>query len=81
MRILDCKSPICKEIAKDAPKIIDFLCEDCESHFSAVKTYLDAGFLPVLLDDPESDHAARWDKVRADLSYPAVTYVTPDALA
>lgn len=42
MRILDCKSPICKEIAKDAPKIIDFLCEDCESHFSAVKTYLDA---------------------------------------
>ena len=42
MRILDCKSPICREIAKDAPKIIDFLCEDCESHFSAVKTYLDA---------------------------------------
>lgn len=42
MRILDCKSPICKEIAKDAPKIIDFLCEDCENHFSAVKTYLDA---------------------------------------
>ena len=48
---------------------------------AAVKTYLDAGFLPVLLDDPESDHAARWDKVRADLSYPAVTYVTEGALA
>ncbi|MDO5123947.1 MAG: histidine--tRNA ligase [Eubacteriales bacterium] len=44
MRILDCKSPICKEIAKDAPKIIDYLCEDCKDHFEKVKTYLeDAG--------------------------------------
>ncbi len=42
MRILDCKSPICKEIAKDAPKIIDFLCEDCQEHFKKVKAYLDA---------------------------------------
>ena len=42
---------------------------------AAVKTYLDAGFLPVLLNDPESDHAVRWDKVRADLSYPPVQYV------
>ena len=24
MRILDCKSPVCKDIAKDAPKILDF---------------------------------------------------------
>ena len=29
MRILDCKSPVCKEIAANAPKITDFLCEDC----------------------------------------------------
>ena len=42
---------------------------------AAVKTYLDAGFLPVMLNDPESDHAARWDKVRESLSYPAVEYV------
>lgn len=42
---------------------------------AAVKTYLDAGFLPVLLNDPESDHAVRWDKVRADLSYREVEYV------
>ena len=48
---------------------------------AAVKTYLDAGFLPVLLDDPESDHAARWDKVRETLSYPAVRYLTEDELA
>ena len=42
---------------------------------AAVKTYLDAGFLPVLLNDPESDHATRWDKVRETLSYPTVEYV------
>lgn len=41
MRILDCKSDICKEIAKDAPKITDYLCDECETHFNAVKTYLD----------------------------------------
>lgn len=41
MRILDCKSPVCKDIAKDAPKIIDYLCEDCQEHFTKVKSYLD----------------------------------------
>lgn len=42
MRILDCKSPVCSEIAKGAPKIIDYLCDDCSAHFEKVKGYLDA---------------------------------------
>ena len=42
MRILDCKSPVCSEIAKDAPKITDYLCDECKEHFSAVQKYLDA---------------------------------------
>lgn len=42
MRILDCKSPVCSEIAKDAPVVLDFLCEECEEHFKAVQKYLDA---------------------------------------
>ena len=29
MRILDCKSPICSEIAKGAPVILDYLCQEC----------------------------------------------------
>lgn len=41
MRILDCKSPICKEIAEGAPAIIDYICEDCSNHFESVKKYLD----------------------------------------
>lgn len=42
MRILDCKSSVCSEIAKDAPKVTDFLCDDCKAHFDAVQNYLKA---------------------------------------
>ena len=41
MRILDCKSPVCKEICEGAPAIIDYICEDCSAHFESVKKYLD----------------------------------------
>lgn len=40
MRILDCKSPVCSEIAQGAPVVLDYLCDDCEEHFEAVKKYL-----------------------------------------
>ncbi len=40
MRILDCKSPVCSKIAADAPKILDYLCDDCRAHFDAVQQYL-----------------------------------------
>ena len=42
MRILDCKSPQCQEVAKGAPKITDYLCEDCRAHFQKVQEYLTA---------------------------------------
>lgn len=42
MRILDCKSPICSEIAENAPKVTDFLCDECRDHFEKVQTYLTA---------------------------------------
>lgn len=42
MRILDCKSPVCSKIAADAPKILDYLCDDCRAHFDAVQQYLNA---------------------------------------
>ena len=40
MRLLDCKSPICKEIAKNAPTTVDFLCDDCRAHFDTLKDIL-----------------------------------------
>ncbi len=42
MRILDCKSPVCSEIAKDAPVVLDYLCDECKEHFEEVKKYLRA---------------------------------------
>lgn len=41
MRILDCKSPICSKIAEGAPKITDYLCDECREHFEQVQRYLD----------------------------------------
>ena len=40
MRILDCKSPICHEIAQGAPVVIDYLCDECKNRFEKVKEYL-----------------------------------------
>lgn len=42
MRILDCKSPVCSGIAKDAPVILDYLCNECSEHFEKLKSYLSA---------------------------------------
>lgn len=42
MRILDCKNPECKELAKAAPVITDYLCPDCRAHFEKVQEYLTA---------------------------------------
>jgi len=50
MRILDCKSSVCGEIAAGAPKNIDYLCEECQSHFSVVQQYLQAMDIPAHLN-------------------------------
>lgn len=42
MRILDCKSPVCSEIAAKAPVVLDYLCDDCKQHFEQVKAHLNA---------------------------------------
>lgn len=42
MRILDCKNSECAEVAKGAPHILDYLCDDCRAHFEKVKACLDA---------------------------------------
>jgi histidyl-tRNA synthetase len=42
LRILDCKVEGCQLIAKNAPKITDYLCEECKTHYESVKKYLKA---------------------------------------
>lgn len=41
LRILDCKSEICQDIGKDAPKLLDYICDDCREHFEKFKACLD----------------------------------------
>ncbi len=37
LRVLDCKNPKCREQVEDAPSIQEHLCEECDTHFSAVQ--------------------------------------------
>lgn len=41
LRILDCKSPICKEISENAPSIMEYLCDECSEHFNELRCGLD----------------------------------------
>ncbi|MCC3145355.1 histidine--tRNA ligase [Halanaerobium sp. Z-7514] len=41
LRVLDCKNQSCQAVIKDAPKITEHLCEECELHFSEVQSFLD----------------------------------------
>ncbi len=50
LRILDCKCPECKEIAKGAPVVLDFLCDDCRTHFEGLKQRLAAMEIPYTID-------------------------------
>ena len=50
MRLLDCKSPEDREIAKDAPVILDYLCEECSEHFAKLKKYLDNAGIAYTVD-------------------------------
>ena len=40
LRILDCKSEICQELGKDAPRLLDYICDDCREHFESFKKAL-----------------------------------------
>lgn len=42
MRILDCKEEGCKKELADAPALLDYICEDCATHFEKVKEKLNA---------------------------------------
>ena len=40
LRIFDCKIETCREAAKTFPKITDYLCQECEDHFTRFCDYL-----------------------------------------
>jgi len=42
LRIFDCKQEGCRETIAGAPLILDYICDDCDSHFKEVQRNLDA---------------------------------------
>jgi len=46
MRVLDCKVASCQTQLNDAPEMIDHLCEACDTHFSGLKSGLNALAVP-----------------------------------
>ena len=50
LRLLDCKNPDCHEIAKDAPKTIEHLCESCDAKFKMLTASLEAMGIDYVVD-------------------------------
>ncbi|MDR0853648.1 MAG: histidine--tRNA ligase [Clostridiales Family XIII bacterium] len=50
MRILDCKSPVCQDIAKGAPVMLDYLCDECKDDFESLKVNLQAAKIEYEVD-------------------------------
>lgn len=50
LRVLDCKEEKCKAIVKDAPVILDCLCDECRDHFERLQALLKAQGIPFSID-------------------------------
>jgi len=50
LRILDCKEEKCQRIIRQAPQMMDHLCEECKKHFKEVLEFLDEIDLPYNLN-------------------------------
>ena len=50
LRILDCKEEKCKQIAADAPVILDHLCDECREHHEKLCKALDAAGVSYVID-------------------------------
>src|SRR6202035_2841510 len=46
LRVLDCKVPQDQPIIDSLPSILDYLCDECTAHFTAVRAHLDARGIP-----------------------------------
>ena len=50
MRILDCKELRCKELNQGAPVILDYLCDECKTHFESLKKGLEQLKIEYVID-------------------------------
>ena len=50
LRVLDCKETGCQVIAREAPSILDHLCEECDTHFEGLQVLLKERQVPISID-------------------------------
>ncbi len=50
LRILDCKSPVCRELTQGAPMMLDYLCDECSTAFTELQKNLTAMKIPFTVD-------------------------------
>ncbi len=50
LRVIDCKVPNCKVIVKNAPRTIEYLDEECKSHFDQLQSLLTELEIPYVVD-------------------------------
>ena len=51
LRTLDCKNENCQKVLDDAPKISDYLCDDCKQHHNTVKEMLKTANIEFSVND------------------------------
>ncbi|MBI2610185.1 histidine--tRNA ligase [Candidatus Giovannonibacteria bacterium] len=50
LRLLDCKEESCVELKKNAPQMIEYVCDNCKAHFKEVLDFMDAAEIPYSLN-------------------------------
>ena len=50
LRVLDCKVPTCQAEVKDAPSMLDCLCDECRAHFEKLQACLQVSGIPYAID-------------------------------
>ncbi|MGB9681751.1 MAG: histidine--tRNA ligase [bacterium] len=50
LRILDCKVESCKKVSSNVPSVLDYLCEECSTHFAKVRGLLDRMNISYVVD-------------------------------
>ena len=50
LRLLDCKVETCRRLGEEAPKSVECLCAECQTHWDKVQSYLDAAGIPNRID-------------------------------
>ena len=50
LRLLDCKVETCRALGEEAPKSVECLCAECQTHWDRVRSYLDAAGIPSRVD-------------------------------